>query len=122
MPEPKTKEKKMSEETPNAGARYGVFMIAGFAGAIVLFILKALPNFFAFIAGGLLLFFGYGILASKKEKIAGITCLAAGALTLLSVFPVIKHPASWLLQAGAIALLALGVWNGIRFVLNLKKR
>ena len=114
----------MSEEKQSsATARYGIFMMGGIVGAIVLFILKALPWFFAIIVGGLLLFFGYGILSSKtvKDKMAGLACAVAGALTILSKFPFIKHIAAWLLQAGAIALLIMGIWNGIRFVLALKK-
>ena len=115
----------MSEEKlPNTTAKNGILMAGGFLGALILFVLKALPGFFALIIGGLLLFFGYGILSSKNEKdtLAGLACVAAGALTILSKIPLIKHPAGWLLKAGAIILLIMGVWNGIKFVLSAKNR
>ena len=108
----------------SAPAKYGVLMMGCIAGAVILLGLKALPWFFAVIAGGALLFLGFGIFASKnaKDKIPGIVCIIAGALTILSNFPYIKHPAGWLLNAGAIALFVLGIWNGIQFVLSLKNR
>ena len=115
----------MEEPAPaSTPAKYGVLMMGCIAGAVILLGLKALPGFFAFIAGGLLLFFGFGILASKnaKDKIPGIICIITGALTVLSIFPYIKRPAGWLLNAGAIALFVLGIWNGIQFVLSLKNR
>ena len=113
-----------NERSSGEGTKYAILMIAGFAGAFVLFILKALPGFFAFIAGLLLLFFGYGIFRSKKsnDKLAGLVCLIAGALTILSKLPFFNAPAGWLLNVCAIALLVLGVWNAIRFVLALKNR
>ena len=105
-------------------SKYGILMIGSFVGAIILFILNALPGFLAFIVGALLLFFGYGILTSKKsnDPLVGLVLIAAGVLTILSVFPYIKNLASWLLKAGAIVLLVLGVLSGIRFVLGLKTR
>ena len=108
----------------NTSGRYGVLMIGGIAGAIILLVLSALPGFFAFVFGGLLLFFGFGILSSKNKKdaLVGLACIIVGALTILSKFSFLKHPAGWLLKAGAIALLALGIWNGIQFVLSLKNR
>ena len=112
----------MSNEKP-AAARYGVLMFGCFVGAILLFVLNALPGFFAFIIGALLLFFGYGILSSAKtnDKLAGFVLIIAGLLTVLSVLPFIKHLASWLLKAGAIALLVVWVWNAIRFMLSLRR-
>ena len=115
----------MSEEKlPNIAAKNGILMVGGFAGALILFVLQALPGFFAIITGLVLLFFGYGILSSKKTKdtLAGLACTIAGSLTILSKIPFIKHPAGWLLKAGAIILLIMGVWNGIKFVMSIKNR
>ena len=100
-----------------------ILMLGCFVGAVLLFILNALPGFFSFITGALLAFFGYGILTSKKsnDKMAGFVIIIVGALTILSIFPFFKHPASWLLKAGAIALLVLGVWNGILFLLSFRR-
>ena len=104
-------------------SKYGVLMVGCLVGGFVLFILKALPGFFAFVIGAVLLFFGYGILTSKKtnDKIAGLVIIAAGALTIFSKFPFLKHPAQWLLRVGAIALLVLAVWNAIKFFLSLRR-
>ena len=115
----------MSDEKPaKESANYGLLMVGCFIGAVALFVLNALPWFFAFIIGGLLLFFGYGILASPtaKSKIAGIICIIAGILTILSRIPVIKQPAGWFLKAGAFALLVMAVWNGIKLALSIKNR
>ena len=115
----------MSDYKPdNTTAKYGLLMAGGFVGAIVLFVLNALPGFIAFIVGGVLLFFGYGILSSKNEKdtLAGLVLAVTGAVTILSKFPFIKFIAGWLLQGGAIVLLVMGVWNCIRFVMSIKNR
>jgi len=115
----------MSELIPtNAAARYGILMVGCVIGAVVLLALRALPGFVAFIVGALLLFFGFGILSSKKSKdrLPGLVCIASGALTILSKFSFLKHPAGWLLKAGAVALFVVGIWNGVQFVLALKNR
>jgi len=98
-------------------------VVVGFAGGFFLLILKALPGFFAFIAGAALLFFGYGILKSKKSDntLAGLVIIVAGALTFLSIIPFLGSIAGWILGAGAIALFVLGAWSGIIFLLNLRK-
>ena len=114
----------MSDEKPaNEKSKYGVLMIGALVGGFVLLILKALPGFFAFIAGAALIFFGYGILTSKKsnDKLAGLVIIIAGALTFLSIVPIFKSPAGWILNAGAIALFVLGVWSGVVFLLNLRR-
>ena len=104
-------------------SKYGVLMVVGFAGGIALFILNALPGFFAFIIGAALIFFGFGILKSKKSNntLAGIVIIAAGVLTFLSIIPFIRVLAGWILKVGAVALLVVGVWSGIVLVLNLRK-
>ena len=118
-------EENMSDDKPaNSTAKYGLLMAGGFVGAIILFVLNALPAVFAFIVGGVLLFFGYGILSSKNEKdtLAGLALAVTGAITILSNFPIVKFIAGWLLQGGAIVLLVMGVWNCIRFVMSVKNR
>jgi hypothetical protein len=80
--------------------------------------------FFAFIIGAALIFFGFGILRSGKSNnlISGLVIIAAGVLTFLSVIPVLRVLAGLILRLGAIALLVLGVWSGILFVINLRKQ
>lgn len=105
-------------------AQYGMIMTIGLIGGLVLLGLKALPGFFAFIIGALLLFFGFGILAAKntQDRIPGFVVVFAGALTILSKFGFIKSLAGFLLKAGAIALIVIGLWSGIQFLLCLRKR
>ena len=104
----------------NTAAKYGLFMVGGIGGAIVLLVLRALPWFFGVVAGALVLFIGIGVLSSKKaeNRLPGILCTASGALAILSQLPFLR----WLLWPGAAALFALGIWNGVKFALSIKSR
>ena len=104
-------------------AKYGILTVGCLVGGFVLLGLKALPGLFAFIIGAVLLFFGFGILTSKKtnDKLAGLVIIIAGALTFLSIIPFLKGIAGWILRAGAIALLIMAVWNAIKFFLSLRR-
>jgi len=105
-------------------AKYGVLMVVGIGGAIILLVLKALPWFFAIIAGAILLFLGLGIMSSKKtnDTVPGVLCVVAGALVILSRLPFLGGIAQFLLWLGALALLVVGIWNGVKFILGLKSR
>jgi hypothetical protein len=107
-----------------ASAQYGMLMTVCIIGGLILLGLKALPGFFAFVIGALLLFFGFGILAAKnaRDRIPGWVLVSAGALTILSKFGFLKSLAALLLKVGAIALLVVGLWSGIQFVLSLRSR
>jgi hypothetical protein len=107
-----------------SSAQYGMIMIVGIIGGVILLGLRALPGFFAFVIGALILFFAFGILAAKKpeDRIPGFVLVFAGALTILSKFGFLRSLAGFLLKAGAIALLVAGLWSGIQFLLNLRKR
>ena len=107
----------------DGNSNYGVLVIGCLAGGLVLLILNALPGFFSFIIGAVLLFFGFGVLASKKskDKLAGVVIIIAGALTFLTIIPFLKGPAGWILRVGGIALLVLGVWNGILLLLSFRR-
>jgi len=114
----------MSDLIPtNTVAKYGVFMVAGIGGAIVLLLLKNV-SWLGIIVGAVLLFLGLGVLSSKttKDTLPGILCIAAGALAILSRLPFLGGLARFLLWVGAIALLIVGIWNGVKFVLGLKSR
>ena len=104
-------------------SKYGVLMIGGLLGGFALLILKALPGFFAFVIGAILLFFGFGIFTSKKsnDKLAGLVIIVAGALTFLSIIPFLKGLAELILKIGTIALLVLGIWSGIVFLLSFRR-
>jgi len=113
------KELNMSDDK----SKYGVLVVAGFVGGFFLLMLRALPGFFAFIVGAALLFFGFGILKSRKSNnaLAGLVIIIAGALTFLSIIPFLRGFAGLGLKIGAVALLVLGCWSGIIFLLNLRK-
>ena len=104
----------------NTTAKYGLFMVGGIGGGIILLILQALPWVFGVAASILLLIVGLVVLYSKtvENKIPGIICTAAGAMMILSQIP----PLKWLLIPGAIVLFVLGVWNGFKFFLSIKSR
>ncbi|MCL1927464.1 MAG: hypothetical protein FWG07_01545 [Treponema sp.] len=108
----------------NTAAKYGIFSAGAIGSAIVLLALKKLPLFVALIAGAVLLFFGIGLVTSKKsgDKIPGLICAGAGALTLLSLLPFLTGFANGLLGLGALALFAAGIWNAVKFILALRSR
>jgi hypothetical protein len=88
-----------------------------------------LPLLGAVISGGLVLV-GLGALfgKSKTDKVVGGIALVAGAAGLSSVLhavPIIGAVAgfsSFIIGAGAVALLAFGGWNIFKFVKGLKSR
>ena len=109
-------------------SKTGVRAVGYAAAGIFLFILNAVAKSFwpGLIIGGLIAFFGMGSLRSKDpaDQRAGILITAAGILTVLSKLPIpiIQGLSSVLLGLGAVGLLVLGVWNGIKFFVGLKKR
>ncbi|MDR2552975.1 MAG: hypothetical protein LBD31_07420 [Treponema sp.] len=96
----------------------------GIAGGIVLTILGALPLVFAAAAGGILGILGIGALASKDpgDVFPGAVCLGAGILGILAKLPLLGGLAGKALVLGALALLGMGIWNGVKFILGLKSR
>jgi hypothetical protein len=113
----------------NALAKQGVAAVAEIAGGILLLIMhifsaRLLPLgvIFALIVGGI----GISGLVSKEQegKKPGAILTFAGALKLLfHVGPnIIKPFAGALLNITSLGLLAMGIFNGIRFLIGLKKR
>jgi len=109
-------------------SKLGITAIGYSAGGVFLFILQAVSRFrvFGLIAGAVVCLVGIGSLMSKDpaDKKAGMIITGAGALTVLSKsgIPGITQLSGTLLAIGAIGLLALGIWNGIKFFMGLKKR
>ncbi|MDR2542866.1 MAG: hypothetical protein LBC80_05390 [Treponema sp.] len=100
-----------------------------FCGAGIFVILLANGAFdwwWSFIIGGIACLFGAGSFFSKDmtDRKAGLLLLLAGLIIMLSRIPIpILEPFSTnFLLIGAITLLIIGVWNGIKFVFGLKKR
>jgi hypothetical protein len=109
-------------------AKRGITAIACTAGGVFLFVLQAVSRFrvLGLAAGAIVCVAGITSLLSKDstDRKAGAIITAAGVLTILSKtgIPFIKTIAGTLLGIGAVGLLALGIWNGIRFFTGLKKR
>jgi len=118
--------KKNDVPTTSGLAKLGITAIGYSAAGIFIFVLNAISRnlIIGLVAGGIVTLFGLGSLKSKDpaDKKAGIIITAAGVLTLLSKIPFIAPVSSTILGIGAVGLLALGIWNGIKFFLGFKKR
>ena len=119
------------ELTPtNVLAKQGVSAVAQIAGGVLILLMhvfsaRLLPLgiIFGLIIGGV----GISALFSKDpaDKKPGTILTAAGILKLtfhVGVFPIIKSLAGTLLTASSLGLLAMGIFNGIRFLKGLKSR
>ena len=119
------------ELTPtNVLAKQGVSAIAQIAGGVLILLMhvfsaRILPLgiIFALIIGGV----GLAALFSKdpEDKKPGLVLTAAGVLKLVfhvGMIPVLKSLAGTLLTASSLGLLAMGIFNGIRFLKGLKSR
>ena len=114
----------------NVLAKQGVSAVAQIAGGVLILIMhifsiRILPLgiIFGLIIGGV----GLSALFSKdpEDKKPGFILTAAGILKLafhVGVFPVVKSLAGTLLTVSSLGLLAMGIWNGIRFLVGLKSR
>ena len=118
------------DEIPSASSlsKLGVSAVGYTAAGVFLVILGAISTHWipGIIAGGIVTLIGLGSFTSKNltDRRAGLVLTAAGILTVLSKipFPVIQPFSKILLGIGAFGLLALGVINGIKFFIGLKKR
>jgi hypothetical protein len=119
-------EKRESIPSASSLSKLGITAIAYTAGGIFLFLLQffsRLPGL-GLVAGAIVCVFGIVSLLSKDaaDRKAGIIITVAGVLVLLSKIPVIAPIAATLLSIGAIGLFAMGIVNGIKFIIGLKKR
>jgi hypothetical protein len=116
------------EYTPtNVLAKRGVRAIGCLVGGAGLLLLAALGARFPIVgiaAGAVLGVIGIGAVISKDpdDRKPGLVVLAAGVLSLLSRVPGVRAFAGTLLGVGALGLLAAGIWNGIRFLREIKRR
>jgi uncharacterized membrane protein len=118
------------EDIPSASSlsKLGMTAIGYSAGGLFLFLLQILGRLrgIGLIAGVIVCVIGIVSLMSKDQadKKAGAIIAAAGALTVLSKtgIPLIMAVSSTILSIGAVGLLAMGIWNGIKFLIGLKKR
>jgi hypothetical protein len=108
----------------NVLAKQGVAAVGGLVGGIALFVLGALPPLVGIIAGGVVGIVGIGALLSKdpEDRKPGAITALAGGLAILSKIGIVRPLAGTLLGIGAIGLLAMGIWNGIKFLKGLRSR
>ena len=109
-------------------AKMGLSAVGFTTGGLLLLVLQGLARapVLGLIVGGIVSVIGIISLLSKDpdDKKAGALITGAGVLVLLSKigFTPIKALAGTLLGIGAVGLLAIGIWRGIKFFLGLKKR
>ena len=120
----------IKEPTPtNVLAKQGVAAVAEIAGGALLLIMHVfsarippLGIVFSLIIGGIGI---SGLLSKESEgKKPGTILTIAGALKLAFHvgLPIMRPIAGTLLTFSSLGLLAMGIWNGIRFLLGLKSR
>jgi len=109
-------------------SKLGITAVVYIAGGIFIFILQAFSKLrgLGLVAGAVVCVIGIISLMSKdpSNKKAGSIITAAGVLVLLSKIriPFIAPVSATLLSIGGIGLLAMGIINGIKFLISLKKR
>jgi hypothetical protein len=105
-------------------AKQGVAAVSCLVGGAALLIMSALPPIVGIVAGVIVGVVGVTAILSKdpEDRKPGIIVTAAGALSILAKVGVVRPLAASLLGIGALGLLALGVWNGIKFLRGLKNR
>jgi len=121
-------EKRENIPSTSSLSKTGVRAVGYTAAGIFLIILNIVTRAFwpGLIIGAIIAFFGIGSLRSKDpaDKRAGIIITAAGLLTVLSKIPIpfIQGLSGVLLGIGAVGLIIVGIWNGIKFIIGLGKR
>ena len=111
----------------NVLSQQGVTAVGGIVGGAALFILGRLPWLVGVPLGIIAAVVGISALRSRDraDRLQGLAITGAGALVFFSKLPALKmiQPlAGTLLGVGAFGLLALGIWNGIKFLRGLKSR
>jgi len=109
-------------------SKQGLTAVACTAGGLFLLILQSIARFrvLGLIIGGVACVLGIISLLSKDsaDKKAGMVISGAGILALLSkIGPApLKALAGTLIAISGVGLLALGIWNAIKFFKGLRKR
>jgi hypothetical protein len=107
-------------------AKQGISAVGGIVGGVALVIMRALPPLVGIIAGVVVGVIGIGGILSKDpdDRKPGFLAAAAGALSILARIgiPGLRPLAGTLLGISALGLLAMGIWNGFKFIKGLKGR
>jgi hypothetical protein len=114
-------------QSRNSLSKTGVSAVFQLAGGVLLAVLGALPLLLSTIVGGALTLVGLAGVSSRdnEDKKIGIVLTLAGVATVLSrhgVLRILKVAGGLVLNAGAFALIGLGLFNAIRFIVGVKKR
>jgi hypothetical protein len=109
---------------PLAGTLLSISAVGGIVGGLALVIIRALPPFIGIVAGVIVGVIGIGGILSKDpdDHKPGFLAAAAGALSILARIGIIRPLAGTLLGISALGLLAMGIWNGVKFIKGLKSR
>jgi hypothetical protein len=105
-------------------AKQGITAVGGIVGGVALAIMGALPPFIGIVAGVVVGVVGIGGIMSKdpEDRKPGLLAAAAGALSILARVGIFRPVAGTLLGISALGLLAMGIWNGVKFIRGLKGR
>lgn len=109
-------------------SRYGISAIICGAGGALLFILQIISRFrvIGLLVGVVMCILGVISLKSKDpaDTKPGAVITAAGVLIVLSKtgIPLLQAVSGTLLSIGAFSLIAMGIWNALKFFIGLKKR
>jgi hypothetical protein len=122
----------MSDLVPGGGdytpttvlAKQGITAVGGIVGGAALLIMRALPPLIGIIAGVVVGVIGIGGILSKDpdDHKPGLLAAVAGALSIFARIVIIRPLAGTLLGISALGLLAMGIWNGVKFIRGLKDR
>ncbi|MDR2731369.1 MAG: hypothetical protein LBB81_10805 [Treponema sp.] len=119
-------EKREQETSPSVLSKQGLNAVICAGAGVGLFILQLISRLkvVGLIAGVAVCAVGIGALLSKdpSDKKPGAVITAAGALVLLSKIGFLAPVAGTLLSIGAVGLIAVGIYNGIKFLTGLKRR
>jgi hypothetical protein len=109
--------------------KQGVTAVFSLSAGAFLFIMTILGTRFpvaGIVLGGITAAAGIAALHSKdpEDKKPGVFLTLAGVLELIqrAGIPLVRPIAGTLLTIGAVACIAFGIWNGIKFLKGLKNR
>lgn len=118
-------EKRESIPSTSSLSKLGVSAVSYTAAGVFALLLNSMTGtWFGFVLGAIVCLFGFGSFTSKdrSDRKAGFVIMIAGILVFLSRIPFLERIASVPLIISGICLLALGIRNGIKFFLGLRKR
>ena len=105
-------------------AKQGVTAIGCLIGGAGLFLLGALPSIVGIVTGVVVSVVGISAALSKDpdDRKPGIMITIAGGLAVLSKVGFLHSFTTTLLGLGAVGLIGMGIWKGLKFLKGLKSR